>query len=231
MNSLLLKHALDPCIHDIAISDHTLISVNLTGLVTQGSVRIWHFPTYLAHDKDLQQIIDATWNEYTYTNSEHCITIRPRPHRRISSLVFWHTLDTAKSPISLEIIHAIKSLSWANTRHTPRVYIWSLLTFSWNHSPHFDLVYQKILDGNQYLPSGLQAHIKLIPKKGKNLTDPGSYCPISLLNLDSKLLSKIISEQACTHHAPSYPPFRSTFHPREVRHIQYPKSTDSARNG
>lgn len=33
LNSLLLAHATDPCIHDIAISDHEPISVNLLGPV------------------------------------------------------------------------------------------------------------------------------------------------------------------------------------------------------
>lgn len=43
----------------------------------------------------------------------------------------------------------------------------------------------------EYLPSGYQVHIKLIAKKG---TEPGSYMPISLLNLD-KILSKIMANR------------------------------------
>lgn len=62
-------------------------------------------------------------------------------------------------------------------------------------APTLVTVYQKILKGNPYLPSGYQAHIKTIPKKEKDRSDPGSYHPISLLNLDSKLISKLIANR------------------------------------
>lgn len=38
-----------------------------------------------------------------------------------------------------------------------------------------------------------QAIISLIPKNDKNLLDCGSYHPISLLNVDSKILSKMLA--------------------------------------
>lgn len=44
------------------------------------------------------------------------------------------------------------------------------------------------------LPESLyEAHICVIPKKGKDPLDPASYRPISLLNLDHKILTKILS--------------------------------------
>lgn len=42
------------------------------------------------------------------------------------------------------------------------------------------------------MPTGSQAYIKLLAKKGKDPTLPGSYWPISMLNLDAKILSKTI---------------------------------------
>lgn len=54
-------------------------------------------------------------------------------------------------------------------------------------------VYNNIWAGGRYLPTGKQAYVKLLAKKGKDPADLGSYCPISLLNIDVKIFSKIIA--------------------------------------
>lgn len=61
--------------------------------------------------------------------------------------------------------------------------------------PTLARVYQSILQSGSYLPFAYQAHIKLIAKKGKDPSEPNSYKPILLLNLDSKILFKIIANR------------------------------------
>lgn len=45
----------------------------------------------------------------------------------------------------------------------------------------------------------LQAHIAVIPKEGKDLTSCGSYRPISLLNVDLKIFTKILATKVQQH--------------------------------
>lgn len=89
--------------------------------------------------------------------------------------------------------------------------------------PTLVMVYQKFLKGSPYLPSGYQAHIKLIPKKGKDPSGPGSYCPISLLNLDSKLLSKIMANRLALIIIPSL------IHPSQAGFTQGRSATSNIR--
>lgn len=69
-------------------------------------------------------------------------------------------------------------------------------------------VFNVMWDGGPYLPRGTQAPIRLISKKGKDPLHPCSYCPISLINVAIKILSKIIASRL----APLFP---SLLHPAQ----------------
>ena len=63
-------------------------------------------------------------------------------------------------------------------------------------------VYNKSREGSKLPDSMYQANITLIPKKDKNPEMCSSYRPISLLGVDMKILSKILTnrlECAVTH--------------------------------
>lgn len=87
----------------------------------------------------------------------------------VQSALYW---QVKPGPLTLTLLNCISSLR----RSLPQPLV---------------STFQYILDANYYLPSGYQVHIKLIPKNQKNPMEPGSYHTISLLKLDSKLLSII----------------------------------------
>lgn len=45
----------------------------------------------------------------------------------------------------------------------------------------------------------LKAHVSIIPKEGKDSTSCSSYRPISLLNIDLKLFTKILASRLAHH--------------------------------
>lgn len=55
--------------------------------------------------------------------------------------------------------------------------------------------FNTILEKQEYLPTGNKAHIKVIPKPGRHPQNPASYSSISLINIDTKLLSKILADR------------------------------------
>ena len=58
-------------------------------------------------------------------------------------------------------------------------------------APILQKVYQVMFDKGRVAPTFNEAVISFIPKAGKDAADPSYFRPISLLNLDSKILTKM----------------------------------------
>ncbi|XP_068122426.1 arylsulfatase H-like [Hyperolius riggenbachi] len=80
-------------------------------------------------------------------------------------------------------------------------------------SPTLVNVYDEILKNSRFLPSANETYIKLIFKKNKDPTKPESYRPISLINQDLKILTKLMANRL----APYMP---KLIHPNQVGFTQ-----------
>lgn len=60
---------------------------------------------------------------------------------------------------------------------------------------HLQLMFIDLMNGQEYLPTGTETHIKVIPKPGRDPELPNSYRPILLINIDAKLLSRMLAER------------------------------------
>ena len=69
--------------------------------------------------------------------------------------------------------------------------------------------FNSLKEGHQMRRETLGAHIAVIPKEGKDPTVCASYRPISLLNIDLKIFSKIIANKLATN-------IPSLIHPDQV---------------
>lgn len=69
-------------------------------------------------------------------------------------------------------------------------------------------------------PEALKAHISLIPKKDKDPSACGSYHPISLLNVDVKLFTKILATRIQPH-------LTALIHLDQVGFIPTPEARDN----
>lgn len=103
-------------------------------------------------------------------------------------------LEALNAPISLsEISNTIRNLTPSKAPGPDSFSSKFYKTLQNITEPTLHKVYNAIWSCGTYLPMGNQAIIKLLSKKGKDPLEPGSYRPISLLNLDVKILSKIIT--------------------------------------
>ncbi|XP_063315782.1 vomeronasal type-2 receptor 26-like [Pelobates fuscus] len=84
--------------------------------------------------------------------------------------------------------------------------------------PYLTKALNGIRDGHAFHRETLAATITVIPKPGKNTEQVGNYCPISLLNTDVKLFSKILARRLQTQMTRLIHPDQTDFIPgREAR--------------
>ena len=74
-------------------------------------------------------------------------------------------------------------------------------------------MYRKAYEVGMLPPTLNEATITVIPKKGKDLEQVGSYRPVSLLNTDQKIIAKTLSRRPCLYMAKLVHPDQTGFIP------------------
>lgn len=81
-------------------------------------------------------------------------------------------------------------------------------------APYLLKVYNRAMEDGALPPTMNEAIITLIPKKGRDPEKVGSYRPISLLNTDQKILTKILARRLSIHMGKMVHPDQTGFIPK-----------------
>lgn len=92
-----------------------------------------------------------------------------------------------------DIVEAISCLSPSKVPGSNGLPLEFYTTYSETLVPKLHELFTYIFQSGSLPKSMSEAFIVLIPKPGKNLELPGSYRPISLLQLDIKILAKVLA--------------------------------------
>uniref|UniRef100_A0A8C6KLF3 Reverse transcriptase domain-containing protein n=1 Tax=Nothobranchius furzeri TaxID=105023 RepID=A0A8C6KLF3_NOTFU len=134
-----------------------------------------------------------------------------------------HETEGLDLPITeAEIRKAIASMKNGKSPGYDRLPVEYYKTFADIVAPILREVYQEMFVKGCVAPTFNEAVISLIPKPGKDPTDPSSYRPISLLNLGCKILTKI----QATRLQRVLP---NIIHPNQVGFMKNRTSTDNVR--
>ncbi|KAM8945786.1 angiotensin-converting enzyme [Pelodytes ibericus] len=118
------------------------------------------------------------------TYLEHAIT-RPLTEEQTNSL---------EGPITIqELSLTIKELAMGKCPGPDGLPLIYYRKFQKTLTPPLVDMFNSILQGTQFDPHTKLATITVIPKEGKDTTNPKNYRPISLLNTDIKLLAKLLA--------------------------------------